>query len=126
MRQFFGLGGGEGGKKKGKGKGREEELEAECVKKFVGMNKENALKTKPRDYEADHRDIALLRLRNFTIGRKLKDEEIVGEGGLERVVELIGCLVPFVSLPLSFLQLRLWPMASSQERISVLFPPTRS
>ena len=67
------------------------------MKKFVGMNAENALKTKPRDYDADHKDIALLRLKNFTIGRKLRDEEVVGEGGLERVVELIGCLVPFVS-----------------------------
>ncbi|KAL8821848.1 MAG: hypothetical protein Q9191_007233 [Dirinaria sp. TL-2023a] len=91
--EFFGLKGG----KKGKGKMKEDDLEKECVKKFVGMNQENALKTKPRDYDADHRDIALLRLRNFTIGQQLKDEEVVGKGGLERVVELMGCLVPFVT-----------------------------
>ena len=85
-----------------KGKGRakeEEEKDKECVKKFVGMNAENALKTKPRDYDADHKDILLLRLRNFTIGRRLKDEEVVGKGGLERIIELMGCLVPFVSFP---------------------------
>ena len=69
------------------------------MRKFVGMNAENALKTKPRDYDADHKDILLLRLRNFTIGRRLKDEEVVGKGGLERVIELMGCLVPFVSFP---------------------------
>ena len=69
------------------------------MKRFVGMNAENALKTKPRDYDADHKDILLLRLRNFTIGRRLKDEEVVGEGGLERVMGLMGCLVPFVSSP---------------------------
>jgi len=78
------------GDRKGKGA-------ADAVKKFVGMNAENALKTKPRDYAADHADIALLRLRNFTVGRKLKDEEVAGKGGLGRVVELLGCLVPFVS-----------------------------
>lgn len=78
------------GDRKGKGA-------ADAVKKFVGMNAENALKTKPRDYAADHADIALLRLRNFTVGRKLKDAEVAGKGGLDRVVELLGCLVPFVS-----------------------------
>ena len=101
MSEFFALKGG----KKSKGKMKEDDLEKECVKKFVGMNLENALKTKPRDYDADHRDIALLRLRNFTIGRKLKDEEVVGKGGLDRVVELMGCLVPFVSARFSMILL---------------------
>jgi len=91
-REFFGDG-------KGKGKGKRMGG-ADVVKRFVGMNAENALKTKPRDYDANHADIALLRLRNFTVGRKLKDEEVVGEGGLGRVLELLGCLVPFVSLSL--------------------------
>ena len=102
MNEFFGLGAG----KKGKGKTKEDVIEKDCIKKFVGMNQENALKTKPRDYDADHRDIALLRLRNFTIGRKLKDDEVVGKGGLERVVELMGCLVPFVRAPSSLILLR--------------------
>jgi hypothetical protein len=38
-----------------------------------------------------------MRLRNFTMGRKLTDDEIVGPGGLERVGELIASMVPFVS-----------------------------
>ena len=97
MNEFFNLGAG----KKGKGKMKEDVMERECIKKFVGMNQENALKTKPRDYDADHQDIALLRLRNFTIGRKLKDDEVVAKGGMERVVELMGCLVPFVRAPFS-------------------------
>jgi uncharacterized protein (TIGR02453 family) len=67
------------------------------MKAFADQNKENALKTKPRDYAADHKYIQLLRLRNFTIGRKLKDEEIVGNGGIDRVAEVIKCLVPFVT-----------------------------
>lgn len=48
-------------------------------------------------YDADHRDIELLRLRNFTLGTKISDDEVVGKNGLDRIAELIGCMVPFVS-----------------------------
>ena len=48
-------------------------------------------------YEADNPNIELLRLRNYTIGRKLKDDEVLGPGGLARISELIGLLTPFVS-----------------------------
>jgi len=67
------------------------------VKAFTDHNKANALKSKPRDYPGDHKDIQLLRLRNFTIGRKLKDEEVVGDGGIDRIAEVIAALVPFVT-----------------------------
>lgn len=49
-------------------------------------------------YDHDHKDIDLLRLRNFTIGRTVADEVIVGTSGLERVAELVMAMVPFVSL----------------------------
>lgn len=39
----------------------------------------------------------ILRLRNFTLGKKLSDEEIIGPGGLNRIADLISCMVPFVS-----------------------------
>lgn len=51
-------------------------------------------------YDAEHKDINLLRLRNFTIGRKLTDQEVVGKQGLGRIAELISAMVPFVSVPL--------------------------
>lgn len=38
-----------------------------------------------------------MRLKNYTIGRKLKDEEVLGPGGLNRIAELIRSLLPFVS-----------------------------
>ena len=50
-----------------------------------------------KDYEADHPEIALLRLRNYTIGRKLKDEEVLGKGALDKIADLLGILTPFVS-----------------------------
>lgn len=71
--------------------------EKKAVKAFVGMNTENMLKTKPKGYEKDNPNIDLLKLRNYTIGKKLKDEEVLGPGGLGRIVELIGILTPFVS-----------------------------
>ncbi|KAL9059361.1 MAG: hypothetical protein Q9162_001230 [Coniocarpon cinnabarinum] len=68
-----------------------------AVSAFCKHNADSALKTKPRDYDADHEDIQLLRLRNFTLGCKLKDEEIVGPGALDRIAKLVEDLVPFVS-----------------------------
>lgn len=49
-----------------------------------------------QDYSAENPNIGLLRLRNYTVGRKLKDEEVLGHGGLDRIVNLIGILTPFV------------------------------
>ena len=71
--------------------------EKKAVKAFVGMNTENMLKTKPKGYEKDNPNIELLKLRNYTIGKKLKDDEVLGPGGLGRIVQLIGILAPFVS-----------------------------
>lgn len=48
-------------------------------------------------YEADNANIELLRLRNFTIGQKVSDQDILSAGGLDRVMELIKVMHPFVS-----------------------------
>ncbi|KAH7398908.1 hypothetical protein DE146DRAFT_755898 [Phaeosphaeria sp. MPI-PUGE-AT-0046c] len=73
--------------------------EAKAVKAFVELptNKSSALKRHPKGYEQSHQDIALLRLRNFTIGRKIADDEIVGPNGLGRVADLIASMVPFIT-----------------------------
>lgn len=60
--------------------------------------------TDAQGYDKEHRDIELLRLRNFTLGTKLSDEEVVGAKGLERIAELVACIVPFVSCISLFLQ----------------------
>ena len=49
-----------------------------------------------QDYPADHPNIEILRLRNYTIGRKLKDNEVLGSKGLDRICEIIKVMVPFV------------------------------
>ncbi|KAI8934879.1 hypothetical protein NX059_008553 [Plenodomus lindquistii] len=70
-----------------------------AVKAFTSLpgNQSNALKRNPKDYGLDHTDIELLRLRNFTLGTKLLDHEIVGPGALDRIAELIRAMVPFIS-----------------------------
>lgn len=51
-------------------------------------------------FEADHKDIALLRLKNFTLHRKLLDSEVVNPNAVGHIVGLIAQLVPFVSTAL--------------------------
>ncbi|KAI9701226.1 MAG: hypothetical protein M1836_001895 [Candelina mexicana] len=69
------------------------------VKAFVSSNSENALKTKPKGYEADNKNIDLLRLRSYTVGKELSDGEVVGPQGLKRIADLVGIMTPFVSVP---------------------------
>ncbi|KAF2839818.1 hypothetical protein M501DRAFT_917038, partial [Patellaria atrata CBS 101060] len=71
--------------------------ETKAVKAFAGQNAENALKSRPQGYDADHKDIELLRLRSFTIGRKLGDDEVLGAKGFARMAHLLSCLVPFIT-----------------------------
>ena len=56
-----------------------------------------------QDFSMDHKDIDLLRLRSFTLGKKLSDEDVVGSKGMDRIAELIACIEPFVSWSLTLL-----------------------
>ncbi|PGH13205.1 hypothetical protein AJ79_03762 [Helicocarpus griseus UAMH5409] len=69
--------------------------EKEAVSAFVGQNQENALKTKPKGYDADNKNIDLLRLRNFTIGKAFQDKDMLGPGSLDRVAHIVGIMEPF-------------------------------
>ncbi|KAJ6122161.1 hypothetical protein N7512_004626 [Penicillium capsulatum] len=67
------------------------------VKAFAHSNRESALKTKPRGYDANHQEIELLRLRSFTLGRALADDEILAEDAQERILALVASMEPFVT-----------------------------
>lgn len=71
--------------------------EKKAVKAFAASNAENALKTKPKGYEADNPNIELLKLKNFTIGKSLTDEEIADPKGIETVARVIATMAPFVT-----------------------------
>ncbi|KAK8251660.1 hypothetical protein IWZ00DRAFT_246473 [Phyllosticta capitalensis] len=78
--------------------GVDSEDEKKVVRAFVEANKENALVRCPAGYTPDHKDISLLRLRRFTIGKKLKDTEIVGTGqAAERVAGIVADMLPFIT-----------------------------
>ncbi|KAK4454157.1 hypothetical protein QBC34DRAFT_394416 [Podospora aff. communis PSN243] len=83
--------------KKGKEKVSKEEREAAVLKAFAKGNAENALKTKPKGFIAEHRDIELLKLRNFTVGKKIPDSIFTSEGGQEELVEVVRAMVGFVA-----------------------------
>jgi len=71
--------------------------EKKAIKAFAASNAENALKTKPKGYETDNPNIELLKLKNFTIGKSLKDEEVADPKGIETIARLIGTMAPFVT-----------------------------
>ena len=56
------------------------------------------LKTKPKGYDGDHKDIFLLRLRSFVIGRKLTDAEVTSSDFVDRLAGLLDIMRPYVSL----------------------------
>ncbi|GFF56204.1 hypothetical protein IFM61606_05341 [Aspergillus udagawae] len=71
--------------------------EKKAIQAFVSQNKESALKTKPKGYEADNENIELLRLRSFTIGKPLSDSEFMASNVQERIAAIIGVMEPFVT-----------------------------
>ncbi|PKS11456.1 hypothetical protein jhhlp_003220 [Lomentospora prolificans] len=70
----------------------------EALKAFAVRNKENAMKARPKGIPADHRDLALLKLRNYVLSKKVPDGVIFGPGSQDKLVEIFTPLVPFVSL----------------------------
>ncbi|KAI1336985.1 hypothetical protein F5Y15DRAFT_166175 [Xylariaceae sp. FL0016] len=71
--------------------------EKSAIKAFAAKNKENALKTKPKGFHPDHRDIELLKLRNYTVGCKVDDHVLLGDDAQEKIMEIIRPMVGFVS-----------------------------
>ena len=68
-------------------------------KKEKGKGKKDADKKTTQGYGADHKEIQLLRLRSFTLGRHIPDEELLAGDAQERIAALIAVLEPFVSVP---------------------------
>lgn len=64
---------------------------------FAEKNKSNALKTKPKGFVAEHRDIELLKLRNFTIGTQIDDDIFYADDAQEKISDIIRPMVGYVS-----------------------------
>ncbi|SPQ26811.1 70b747c9-8dfd-416e-b1ad-c81284031d8c [Thermothielavioides terrestris] len=87
-------GGGEGADEGGK---EEEEDPAAALAAFAERNQEGALKTRPKGFVPDHRDMQLLKLRNFTVSRKMDSSVFTSSGGLDEVAWVIRAMVGFVT-----------------------------
>ncbi|KAF3942394.1 hypothetical protein ABW19_dt0208136 [Dactylella cylindrospora] len=68
-----------------------------AVKRFVERNSEDALKTAPKGYDKTHPDINLLRLKSYTVGKRISDEEILQPNAMDYIVEIIRAMEPFIT-----------------------------
>lgn len=64
---------------------------------FAAANRENALKTKPQGFHPEHRDIELLKLRNFTVGKTLGDADFTSGDAQGTIMEVVRAMVDYVS-----------------------------
>ncbi|POR38473.1 Uncharacterized protein TPAR_01328 [Tolypocladium paradoxum] len=68
-----------------------------AVKAFVDRNQQNALRKRPMGYDVTHRDIALLKLRNYTVGTKIDADVLCKDDAQDKVGEIMRALSSFVS-----------------------------
>ncbi|KAI0175162.1 hypothetical protein BJ166DRAFT_164309 [Pestalotiopsis sp. NC0098] len=71
--------------------------EASVISAFCDSNKENALKIRPQGFNPEHRDIKLLKLRNYTVGRKIKDSDLTSSDAQEKIMAVITPMVEYVT-----------------------------
>ncbi|KAI1827015.1 hypothetical protein F4861DRAFT_464747 [Xylaria intraflava] len=71
--------------------------EGKILEAFADRNQENALKTKPKGFNPEHRDIHLLKLRNYTIGRHIPDEDLHADDAQEKIMAIIRPMVPLIT-----------------------------
>jgi uncharacterized protein (TIGR02453 family) len=61
---------------------------------FGDLDRENALKTSPKDYEKDHPAIEFLRLKSFTATAPLPDSDIADKDFIKKTADRIIALKP--------------------------------
>ncbi|RDA89819.1 hypothetical protein CP533_3020 [Ophiocordyceps camponoti-saundersi (nom. inval.)] len=68
-----------------------------AVRAFIGMNQDNALKKRPMGYEVTHRDIELLKLRNFTVRKSFDADILCRDDAMQTVADMVQALLGLVS-----------------------------
>ncbi|KAH6617067.1 hypothetical protein F5144DRAFT_659828 [Chaetomium tenue] len=102
------VGGGGGGKGRKGGRGRKGGEdgdgdggsgggEEQALKAFAEKNKEGALKTRPKGFNPEHRDMQLLKLKNFTVGTKVGEKLFTEAGSQEQIGQIVGDMVGFIT-----------------------------
>ncbi|KAI5846204.1 hypothetical protein BZA05DRAFT_476299 [Tricharina praecox] len=77
--------------------GKSKRNEKNMVKSFVAANAAYALKTAPKNYPKDHKDIALLRLKSFTVSKTLDDKDVLSPEFLNRVLDMFKNMEPLIT-----------------------------
>ncbi|KAF3905185.1 hypothetical protein AA313_de0207140 [Arthrobotrys entomopaga] len=72
-------------------------IEGQALKNFIERNSEDALKTAPKGYDKAHPDIDLLRLKSYTVGKRITDEEILLPNSLNFLVDIVRVMEPFIT-----------------------------
>lgn len=62
------------------------------------LDDSDKLKVAPKNIAKDHPEIELLRYRSFAIVKKFTDEEVVSEGFLDKVMDVVEASVPFATV----------------------------
>lgn len=62
------------------------------------------LKTRPKGFDKDHKDIDLLRLKSFTVSRAFSRDQVLAEDFSELVIATMKSLTPFIHLLNSFVE----------------------
>lgn len=71
--------------------------ERSIIQSFVEKNGEDALKTAPKNYSKDHKDIDLLRLKSFTISKKFTDKEVLSSDFSDKVTNTFKHMEPLIT-----------------------------
>ncbi|CAH0057034.1 unnamed protein product [Clonostachys solani] len=74
--------------------------EGEALKSFARENKDSALRTKPKagsGFNTNHQDIELLKLKKFTVSKRIEDNLLCADDTQERVKETLRPLVNFIT-----------------------------
>jgi len=64
---------------------------------FCKISANNALKTRPKGYAADHKDVALLRLRNYILRKNISDQGIMSGNALKIIGDMVEAIEPFIT-----------------------------
>ena len=72
-------------------------LNSPPFRKYFGTIEGEKLKTRPKDYPADHPEIELLKHKSFVVSHKCDDETVVGNGFLGHAATVYKALFPFDS-----------------------------
>ena len=75
----------------------EEILENKEFKKLYGtLDREQSLKTAPKDYDKDHPAIEFLKLKSFTVTHKLSDKDLASKNFIEETAKKMLVMQPFI------------------------------